>query len=85
MRATDTPDDDDRYTQGILLTILAASSSGPSTTGGNDDSKNVGWVNVPGASHVRTLDETNFQETIEGNCCVLVFFHAECKDIAKDF
>ncbi|XP_015370412.1 PREDICTED: protein disulfide-isomerase 5-1-like [Diuraphis noxia] len=85
MSATDTPvddDDDDNYIQGLLLTILAASSSRPSATGGedDDDSKNVGWQNVPGGSHVRTLDETNFQETIKGNCCVLVFFHAQwCK------
>ncbi|KAL4132511.1 hypothetical protein QTP88_009649 [Uroleucon formosanum] len=82
---TDTPDNDDdndEDIQGLMLTVLAA-SSWPSTTGGNDnddeddDNKNVGWENVPGGSHVRTLDETNFRETIEENCCVLVFFHAE--------
>ncbi|XP_060860702.1 uncharacterized protein LOC132938050 [Metopolophium dirhodum] len=79
---TDTPDDDDGNDvdmQGLLLAILA---SWPSTTGGNeddddDDSKNVGWENVPGGSHVRTLNETNFRETIGENCCVLVFFHAD--------
>eukprot|EP00102_Acyrthosiphon_pisum_P016187 XP_008187059.1 PREDICTED: uncharacterized protein LOC100575834 isoform X2 [Acyrthosiphon pisum] len=77
---TDTPDDDDDVDmQGLLLAILA-SSSWPSTTGGNEDddgNKNVGWKNVPGGSHVRTLDETNFRETIGENCCVLVFFHAD--------
>jgi len=70
------------FLQGLLLAILA---SWPSTTGGNenddddDDSKNVGWENVPGGSHVRTLNETNFRQTIGENPCVLVFFHADCE------
>lgn len=62
-----------------MLAILAASSSLPSTTEDDDDNKNVGLENVPGGSHVRILDETNFQETIGENCCVMVFFHAECE------
>jgi len=70
----------------LLAAILAASSWQPTTGGGEDEdedddnkNKNVGWKNVPGGSHVRTLDETNFRETMRENCCVLVFFHAECE------
>ncbi|XP_022169741.1 protein disulfide-isomerase-like, partial [Myzus persicae] len=70
--AADTPDDDDDDDndgdmQGLLLAVLAV-AAWPLTTG---------WGNVPGGSHVRALNETNFQETMEENCCVLVFFHAE--------
>ncbi|XP_025201850.1 protein disulfide-isomerase 2-like [Melanaphis sacchari] len=81
----DTPDDDGNddadAIQALFLTVLAI-ASWPSTNGNNNDHDNendynVGWQNMPGGSHVRTLDETNFQQTITGNCCVLVFFHAK--------
>ncbi|KAE9533089.1 hypothetical protein AGLY_009517 [Aphis glycines] len=80
---TDTPDDDDNEDddgiQALFLAVLAV-SSWPSTTGNDNDNGNsnsVVWQNIPGGRHVRTLDETNFQQTITENCCVLVFFHAK--------
>ncbi|XP_060836360.1 protein disulfide-isomerase A5-like [Rhopalosiphum padi] len=77
----DTPDDEDNdnadAVQALILAVLAVASC-PSTTGNdNGNCINTGWQNLPGARHVRMLDETNFQETIKENCCVLVFFHAK--------
>jgi len=39
----------------------------------------TGWEDVPYGTHVQQLDNANFEETIEGNCCVTMFFHAECE------
>ncbi|KAF0767495.1 protein disulfide-isomerase 2-like isoform X2 [Aphis craccivora] len=69
------------FSQALFLAVLAV-SSWPSTTGNDNDngnSNNVVWQNIPGGRHVRILDETNFQQTITENCCVLVFFHAKCE------